>query len=446
MLDAVFSRAIGIDVHQNLLVCNARIYQDGHWINDMQTFGAYQVDLDAMTAWCQQYSPETILMESTGVYWKSVFKSLERANLNPSVVNARQVRGMVGKKTDMNDAQWLSKIATLGTFTPSYIPDEKWRDLRSTSRGLSKLIASRQAYKNRENKVFVEAGYRLHSVFSDTFGRSAQIAKDGILAGKSAEEIVKDLNSKRLKASKEELINALQGELHEEHRILIEAYREVIKTLDDKIDSLTNYLISEVQKLENRNFMLLQTIPGFDKLSAAVFLIEVGGRNFLDAFANEERFASWLGVCPGNNESAGKRKSGRSRKGNIYLRRILCEAAQAAARTKGTTFQSKYNSLSIRLGRKRSIFAIAHKLTRVAYKILAKQEPYIERHVDYQKLSTKKNAPRWLKNLMRYNEEWDVVARNRKTGEVLSTDKIQAAEQAKKAAAKGEFRSLVNSK
>ena len=423
MLDAMYTAAIGIDVHQQLIVCNTRHFDNGHWLNQSATFGAYQCDLNSMADWCMQHSPQSILMESTGVYWKSVYNALERKGMKPYVVNARQVKGMIGKKTDMNDAQWLAKIATLGTFSPSYIPDEKWRDLRSTSRALSKLTASLQAFKNRENKVFVEAGYRLHSVFTDSFGVSAQIAKDGILAGKSPEEIVKDLNTKRLKASIKDVINAMQGNLHEEHKATIESYRAVIKTLEEQINTLSEKIISSVEELEKQSFMILQTIPGFDRISAATFLIEVGGLSFIDAFPNEDRFASWLGICPGNNESAGKRKSGKSRKGNQYLRRILCESAQAAVRTKGTTFQSKFNSLSIRLGRKRSVFAIAHKLTKVAYLILKNQQPYQDPHIDYQKLSAKKNAARWIRNLMKYNEEWNVVAKNKVTGEVLSSKK-----------------------
>ena len=422
--DADVTCSIGIDVHQHILVCNVRRLENGLWIDESITMPTFIADLDGLVSWCKGFRPQVILMESTGVYWKSIYKALERAELSTRVVNARQVKGMVGKKTDMNDAQWLSKIATLGTYSPSYIPAEQWRDLRCVSRGLTKLIASRQAYKNRENKVFVEAGYRLHSVFTDTFGVNAQIAKDGILAGKSAEEIIQDLKTSRLKATKEELLKALQGELHEEHKVIINAYRTVLKTLDTEIDRLSNYIISEVSRLEKRNFMLLQTLPGFDELSAANFIIEVGGHAFLEAFANEERFSSWLGICPGNNESAGKRKSGKSRKGNQYLRRTLCEAAQAAVRTKGTTFQSKYNSLSIRLGRKRSIFAIAHKMARIAYKMLSKQQVYFDPHIDYQLLSTKKNCSRWLKNIARCQSEWEVVATNKRTGEVLTTATI----------------------
>ncbi|MBQ7607922.1 MAG: transposase [Desulfovibrionaceae bacterium] len=201
-----------------------------------------------------------------------------------ALVNPRQVRGMVGKKTDKKDASWLSTVGILGTYTPSYIPTEQWRDLRSSSRYLTKVIATRQAYKNRENKAFIDAGFRLNSVFSDPFGKNAQIAKDGILAGKTPENIIASIDAKRLKASHDELLAAFNGELREEHKLVIECTRSTIKFLENEIDKLREHIISKAKELELQNFMLLMTVPDFNELSAAQFIIEIGGRSFLEAF------------------------------------------------------------------------------------------------------------------------------------------------------------------
>ena len=285
---------------------------------------------------------------------------------------------MMTKKTELNDRQSPSKIAPLETVTSPYIPSAKWLDLRTVNRGLAKLVDLKKSYKKSENRVFENAGYELDSVFTDPLGAAAQITKDGLLAGKSVLEIIKDLQNKHIKISKDKLSKALLGELHEGQRIIIQTYQDIIKQLDDKIASLTNYIINEVQNLESKNFMLLQTIPGFDQRSAAIFLTEVGGHEFLDTFANEDRFSSWVGVSPKKNEITDNDNSSTSRKGNIYLIHTMCEVAEIASQIKGTAFKSKYNSLRKRMVHERIIFIIAHKLTRVAYKILAKGEPYIE--------------------------------------------------------------------
>ena len=189
---------------------------------------------------------------------------------------------------------------------------------------------------------------------------------------------------------------------------------------------VSDLLTQKVMKLEPELLKYLVTIPGFDIMSAVGFIIEIGGKNVLDAFASEERFSSWLGVCPGNNESAGKRKSGKARKGNKFLRRILCEVAQAAVRTKNTTFMTKFNCLKIRLGFKKSVFAIAHKISRIAFLLIKNSQSFVDPNIDYQQEMLKKNASRKIKELLKL-EDWLIHAENMLTGETLESPKQEEA-------------------
>ena len=310
-------------------------------------------------------------MESTGTYWMTPYDALEQANLPISIVNPAHVKRMDGRKTDQEDARWLSQIAVNGSFIPSYIPSMEFRHLRMAARNLCKQIESLSDLKNRETKAFVVAGFRLN-VFSDQFGKLATLAKNSLLEGKTGEEVVDILlsqkGSKRLKASKTELLEALSGKLTPELKGMIESNRRIYSVFEEEINKNKANLIDTVRQLEGENFELLQTIPGINDLSAAIILIEIGGsKNFLKAFSTGDNFAGWIGLCPGNNSSNNKRTGRKGRKGNKYLRRILCESAQAASRTKGSTLKSKYQSIKIRLWFKRSIVAIAHKSARLIF-------------------------------------------------------------------------------
>ena len=427
MENVQYDKVIGIDVHQNVLVCCSLNGTGDQVLIEKASFKADYPALEKLKDWCCKSDPELILMESTGVYWQSPYSILERAGLPVYVVNPSHVKRMIGRKTDMSDAEWLAQVGRLGCYIPSYIPSELFRNLRSNSRGLTKDIQTYKSYKNRETKSFVSAGYRLN-VFSDQFGKTAMIVKDAILKGKTAEQIVNLLEKdhpsrfKQLKSTKEELLTAFNGHLTEEIKNLILRDRETIAFFESKIASAKRDLIARVEELDKVTFFHLQTIPGIDAFSAAQIMIENGDREqFVSSFHSADKYSSWLGVCPGNNESAGKRKSGRCRKGNQYLRRILCESAQAARRTKNTTLKSKYDSLVIRLGKKRSVFAIAHKIAKLIYYVYLHEKAYLDPNVDYKALSCKKNRARWVKQLLAC-EDVDIVVTDKKTGEVFSSE------------------------
>ena len=257
------------------------------------------------------------------------------------------------------------------------------------------------------------------------------VAKEAILAGKPAHEIVavvKASSSRKLKATKEQMLEAFSGCLTDEIKRTILSLRRIYTTLEKEIAAEKAHLIAKVKDMEGIYFELIQTIPGISEWAATVILIEMGGtKNFLSSFSSADRFAAWTGLCPGNNESASKRTGNKRRKGNKHLRRMFCEAAHSAVKTKDTTFRSKYQSLVIRLGTKRSIVAIAHKILNMVFYVLSKKTAYKDPHINYQQKSCEKNASRWIKQLM-LMENFDLVATNTTTGEVYDSKTFKEAQ------------------
>jgi hypothetical protein len=258
-------------------------------------------------------------------------------------------------------------------------------------------MASLSAEKNRLHKVLDDAGIRLGGVVSDINGVSSQAMIAGLIDGKPPSELVTYAKG-RLKKKTPELLEALDEPLSERHRMLLRTIQEHIRYLESQIQALDEYLFSQLTPY-HRQWEILQTLPGMDRVSAAILLVELG--TDMRRFGGSANLASWAGLCPGNNESAGKRKSGRTRKGNRAVRRVLCEAANAASKT-NSQFKGKYQSLVIRRGHKRTIIAVAHKMLRVVYSMLKNDRPYYDPAVDYEALMVQKNAPRWIKALEKY--------------------------------------------
>ena len=422
--------AIGCDVHSdNVVCCSLKKMPDGNWMETKEVFDTNYRTLPKFTAWCQKFAPSAILMESTSAFWLSLYDFLEAAKLPIFIVNPAHTKGLAGHKTDQEDAHWLAQIAVNGSYKKSFIPEKRYRDLRMVSRNITKMKNMQTSCKNRETKIFVAAGYRL-SVFSSEFGKLAEMAKDAILEGKSPEEIVSmiyaDKASKKLKASKEQILEALHGELTPSLRLAIESNRQLRKSIAEQIKINTEYLLSEVKSSDERAFNLLRTVPGIDDLAAAIIIVELGGMSkFLEAFESSKKFAGWAGFCPGQNESNKKKTGKKGRHGDKYLRKILCEVANAAVKTKGTTFRSKFESLVIRMKSSKAVFAIAHKIARAIYSILSHNHPYIDPQVDYRALSCKKNKSRWLKQLLAC-DDIEFTAIDKLTGKVYDSKNYKA--------------------
>ena len=397
-LKPLYRCVAALDVHQaKLTVCVLYEDSDGEVHVELREFGGFKRDRCEMAEWVASFQPEEVVMESTGIYWKSPYAALERCGIQALVVNARHVKQVPGRKTDIGDAQWLAILARSGLLRGGFVPPANFRELRLTSRQMQKLTGILGAEKNRLHKILTDAGIRLAVVVSDIHGQSARAMIKGLIAGQSPQQVLA-YASKRLKATEEELLDALDGELTDEHRFVLGELMDHIEDLEQRITRFANHL---VQGLAPQQVLLqaLQTIPGLDERGAAMLLVEIG--DDMDAFGSGEKLASWAGVCPANHESAGKRKSGKKRKGNPYVRRILCEAANAAARTR-SALAELFKSLLIRRGRKRAIFALAHKILRIVFVLISRGDYYRDATVDYEAMSVERNAPRWIRMLKKY--------------------------------------------
>ena len=397
-LTALHKRVIGLDVHQAQITACAIIEDaDGTVRIEQRQFGGFKRDRRALADWAAALSPDEVVMESTGIYWKSPYAALEVVGIRAQVVNARHVKNVPGRKTDVGDAQWLATLARAGLLRGSFVPPAKLRELRLISRQRQKLVGQLASEKNRLHKVLTDGGVRLGVVVSDLHGQSARAMVKAIIDGQSPHEVLK-LASRRLKASREEIFDALQGELTDSHRFVLDELMCHIEEIEARIARFDARLLDALTD-ERNALALLQTLPGVDLIGAAMLLVEIG--TDMDVFASADRLASWVGICPGNNESAGKRKSGRVRKGNPYVRRLLCEFAHAASRTQ-SVFQSKFQSLIVRRGHKRAIVALAHKLLRTIFFMLNRGQHYRDSATDYEALSVQRNAPRWIKALTKF--------------------------------------------
>ena len=397
-LVSLHKRVIGLDVHQAQITACAIIEEaDGTTRVEQRQFGAFKRDRRALAEWAAALLPDEVVMESTGIYWKSPYAALESVGIRGQVVNARHVKNVPGRKTDVGDAQWLATLARAGLLRGSFVPPMLLRELRLISRQRQKLGGQLASEKNRLHKVLTDGGVRLGVVVSDLHGHSARAMVKAIILGQSPNEVLQ-FASQRLKASREEIFDALQGELTDSHRFVLDELMRHIEEIEARIARFDARLLDGL-KGERNTLALLQTLPGVDLIGAAMLLVEIGSD--MEAFGSADRLASWVGICPGNNESAGKRKSGRVRKGNLYVRRLLCEFAHAASRTK-SVFQSKFKSLIVRRGHKRALVALAHKILRTIYFMIKRREHYRDSATDYEALSVQRNAPRWIKALTRF--------------------------------------------
>lgn len=394
----IYRRVIGLDIHQTKIsACALREQSDGSVVIEMQEFGGFKRDRRALAQWAKSFDPEIVVMESTGIYWKSPYAALESVGIAAWVVNARHVKTVPGRKTDVADAQWLATLARAGLLRGSFIPPAHIRHLRLIARQRQKLGGMLAAEKNRLHKILSDAGIRLGVVVSDIHGQAARSMVKAIIAGKPMADVL-DLAG-RQRASRAELFEALQPEeLSAAHLFVLSEIMAHIEDLEARMGRFEQMLLQGLSAWQPQ-LRLLQTIPGIDQMGAAMLLVEISAD--MGSFGSAEKLASWVGICPGNNESAGKRKSGKTRKGNAWVRRLLCEFAQAASRSR-CALKDKFAALNIRKGHKKSIVALAHKMLRIVFAVLKTNQPYLDRSVDYEALSVQKNAPRWLKMLKKH--------------------------------------------
>ena len=398
--DDVCARAAGLDVHQMHVTATVRLCEAGSGPARTATreFSALPDGLRAMTEWRCGHGVTAAAMEGTGVYWKAPFEALEDAGIQADLHHAQQVKQIRGKKTDVNDSLWLARICQFGLALPSYVPPRLFRQLRQLTRYRRKLVDERSRARNRVHKTLDHDGLRLGGVLSDIFGVNGRRILDGLVAGHSPRYILANLTH-HVAAKLAPLTQALAATLDPLALFALQIQMEAVDRADIALVALDKRIRTVLADYQ-RALRLLQTIPGIDYGSACTILAEIGPD--LGAFRKACSIGPWAGVAPGNNSSAGKRRSGRARKGNPTLRATLAECAHGAVRTKSSQFYGHHRMLAGRLGYKRAILASAHKLLRVIHAVLRDDRPYTDPDIDYEKLVVERNAPRWLRMLTRH--------------------------------------------
>ena len=399
-LHVVEARAAGLDVHKMCITAAVRLYEAATGVARavVKEFSALPDGLRAMTDWLRAHGVTAAAMEGTGVYWKAPFEALEDAGIRPELFHAQHVKQIRGKKTDVNDSLWLARICQFGLAQPSFVPPRHFRQVRQLTRYRRKLVAERSRNRNRVHKTLDHDGLRIGGVLSDIFGVNGRRILDGLLAGHPPQVILDGL-SNHVRAKLKPLAQALAATLDPAALVLLRMQIADVDRTDTALDALDTHIRGELAD-HQRPLGLLQTIPGIDFGSACTILAELGPD--LEAFREARHLGAWAGVAPGNNTSAGKRRSGRARRGNSTLRATLAECAHGAVRTKNSQFYDYHRALAGRLGYKRAILATAHKLLRVIHAVLRDDRPYTDPGIDYQRLVVERNAPRWLRMLSQY--------------------------------------------
>lgn len=399
MISAIAKCVAGLDIHKAIIVCTLlREDSDGQPVKQVREYKTFRSDIYELAKWLKTSDVELAVMESTGVYWKQTYEALEDGGLKVYVVNARYVKNVPGRKTDVMDSEWLAELGRCGLLKPSFIPPRDFRELRLLIRYRRKLKAVLSAERNRLHKHLEISGIKLSCVVSKIDGVSATRMVEAVLEGKEPEEIA-DLAVGRLKKKKKELLKAFDGyELSDRIQSLMERILSHIRWLESRLNEIDMQVVAAMEPYREE-WQLLQTLPGINQISAAMLLTEIGVD--MNQFKNRNHLSSWAGMCPGNNESAGKRRSGKTRKGNQNVRTLLCEIANAAIKT-DSQFKGFYKGLVIRRGHKRAIVATGHKILKIAYKMLKDKVPYKDPETDYEEILIRKNAPRWIAALKKY--------------------------------------------
>jgi len=374
-MDIAHERCCGLDVHQKMVVaCLLTSSAKGNVQKEVRTFGTMTGDLLKLADWLADAGCTHIAMESTGVFWKPIYNVLEGL-FELLVVNAQHIKAIPGRKTDVKDAEWVADLLRHGLLRGSFIPSASQRELRELSRYRRTLVEERARLLNRVQKTLEDANIKLGAVVSDIMGVSARAMLEALLAGQTDPTVLADLARGRLRDKRDTLSQALLGRFNAHHAFMLTEHLSHLDYLSEAIDRVSGELDRRLTEAE-QVIILLDTIPGISRHIAQVILAELGPE--VSRFDSPGHLASWAGLCPGNNESAGKRYSGRTRKGSPYLRQTLIEAAHGAARTKYTYVSAQYRRISARRGRRRALVAVAHTLLTIVYFVLKRREPYRE--------------------------------------------------------------------
>lgn len=404
-MELVYERCCGLDVHKKMVVaCLIVPDSSGQRHKEVRSFGTTTGDLLLLRDWLVMAECSHLAMEATGVYWKPIYNLLEGA-IELLVVNARHIKAVPGRKTDVRDAEWIADLLQHGLLTSSFIPPAPQRELRELTRYRTSLVQERARAVNRLQKTLEDTNLKLGDVATDILGKSARAMLEALLAGQTDPTVLADLARGRLKAKRIQLEEALVGVLKPHHRFMLTEHLALIDTLDEAISRATHEIEvrmgppdpspqglqgsaeegseREDQKKEkpeksslswDEAVRLLDSIPGINPRAAQSILAEIG--TDMSRFPSARHLASWAGMCPGNHESGGKRLSGKTRKGSPWLRQLLVEVAHAAAHTKNTYLSALYRRIASRRGAKIAMIAVGHAILVIIYHMLSEHTSY----------------------------------------------------------------------
>jgi transposase len=379
-MEILHSCCAGLDVHKETVVACVRRLVEGKVRQEVRTFRTETNQLLALADWLTDEGVTHVAMESTGVYWKPIGNLFEGV-FELLLCNAEHIKAVPGRKTDVKDSQWIAQLLQHGLLKPSFVPEKPVRQLRDLTRQRVQLVRQKVQVSNRIQKTLEDANIKLASVASDVLGASGRDMLRAIIRGERDPVVLADLARQRLRAKIPQLQEALFGEIEDHHRFLLGMLWEQVEFLEKQIERLTARIGEVLPPPFVEAVTRLQTISGIDRRAAEGIVAEVGAD--LKAFASAGHLSSWVGICPGNHESAGKRRSGRTTKGNAWLRVLLVQCAWAAGRSKGTYLQSMFRRLAARRGTKRALVAVGHRLLEIVYAVLKKGQSYRELGSDY---------------------------------------------------------------
>lgn len=398
-MQVIHARCAGLDVHKKTVsACVLWCEEDGRKRHEVRVFGTMTRDLLALGDWLKTQEVTHVAMEATGVYWRPVWSILE-GQFHLLLVNPQHIKTVPGRKTDTKDCEWIADLLQHGLLQGSFVPPTEIQDLRDLTRYRAELTQAQNRVANRIQKLLEQANLKLSSVASNTLGVSGRQILKALIAGQEDPEQLAEMAQRRLRSKIPELRLALEGKVRDHHRFLLAEYLDEWEAIGRRIDRIEAEIERRITPFEHA-VTLWQTIPGVDWVTAANLVAEIGVK--MEQFPSASHLASWAGVCPGNHESAGKRKSGKTREGNRWLRRTLCQAAWAVTRKKDCYLSAQFRRLAARRGMKRAVMAVAHTMLVIAYTMLKTGRSYQELGGNYLERINKDQLQRYfVKRLQR---------------------------------------------
>lgn len=403
-MDLLYPCCAGLDVHKETVVATIRCRRDnGKVLQQTRTYGTLTEQLLELGDWLAANGVTHLAMESTGVYWKPIWNLLEE-RFTILLVNAQHIKHVPGRKTDVKDSEWIAQLLQCGLLRGSFVPPPPQRALRELTRQRRQLVQAKASVANRIQKVLEDANIKLASVATDVLGVSGRDMLRALIAGEQDPVKLAELARRKLRAKIPALRLALAGRVTEHHRFLLELLLDELTHLEGLIDRLTARITGVLPAPFAEAIQRLATIPGIDVRAAENILAETGID--MEVFPTEGHLASWTGMCSGQQESAGKRQSGRTRKGNQWLRTTLVQVAWAASRTKHTYLSAQYRRLAHRRGKKRALVAVGHTILVMIYHLLREGTTYAELGADYlDRLDTDRLTRSLVRRLERLGHE-----------------------------------------